>query len=42
MTVTSVNVDGYNYIRLRDMEKLAPVVIGNEGATPTIKANYKY
>lgn len=42
LTVTSVNVDGYNYVRLRDVEKLAPVVIGNEGATPTIKANYKY
>lgn len=41
LTVTAVNLDGYNYVRLRDLEKLAPVTIGNEGALPTVKANYK-
>lgn len=37
VAVTAINVDGHNYVRLRDMELLAPVKIGNEGATPTIR-----
>lgn len=41
ITVSAVNVNGYNYIKLRDAEKLAPIVVGNEGATPTVKINYK-
>ena len=41
LTVNAINVDGYNYIRLRDMEKLAPIVVGNEGSVPTIAINYK-
>lgn len=40
VTVPAVNYDGYNYIKIRDMEKLAPIVVGNEGATPTVKINY--
>lgn len=38
--VSAVNIDGSNYVKLRDLEKLAPVVIGNEGAVPTIRINY--
>jgi len=38
--VSAVNIDGSNYVKLRDLEKLAPVVIGNEGALPTIRANF--
>ena len=38
--VVAVNIDGSNYIKLRDVEKLAPVVVGYDGV-PTIKANYK-
>lgn len=41
LSVMAVNVDGYNYIRLRDAEKLAPITVGNEGAVPTVRANYK-
>jgi len=41
VTVAAVNVAGTNYVKLRDLEKLAPVDIGNEGAVPTIKANLK-
>ena len=40
ITVAAANIEGYNYVPLRDLEKLAPVVIGNEGATPTVKINY--
>ena len=40
LTVTAVNVDGANYIKLRDVEKLAPITVGYDGM-PTIKANYK-
>ena len=40
LTVQAVNVDGNNYVKLRDLEMLAPVTIGYDG-TPTIKANYK-
>ena len=41
ISVEAVNINGANFVKLRDFEKLAPVVIGNEGALPTIKANYK-
>lgn len=40
IVVAAVMVDGSNYIKLRDMEKLAPITIGYDG-DPTIKANYK-
>lgn len=40
VVVTAVNIDGSNFIKLRDVEKLAPIVIGYDGV-PTIKANYK-
>lgn len=40
IVVAAVLVDGSNYIKLRDMEKLAPITIGYDG-DPTIKANYK-
>ncbi len=39
--VSSVKIDGTNYVKLRDFEKLAGVEIGNEGATPTIKGGGK-
>lgn len=41
VAVSAVNVGGANYVKLRDLEKLAPVDIGNQGAVPTIKANLK-
>lgn len=40
ITVSAVNIAGSNYIRLRDAEKLFPVIIGNEGKTPTLRLNY--
>lgn len=40
ITVKAVLVDGSNYVKLRDLEKLAPVVIDYDGK-PTIKANFK-
>lgn len=40
LTVLAVNIDDTNYVKLRDLEKLAPVVIGYDGV-PTIKANFK-
>lgn len=40
IVVAAVMVDGSNYIKLRDMEKLVPITIGYDG-DPTIKANYK-
>lgn len=40
LTVTAVNVDGNNYVKLRDVEKLAPVTVDYNGQ-PTIKANFK-
>lgn len=39
--VEAVNVDGNNYIKLRDAELLFPVEIGWDGKTPTIKLNKK-
>ena len=40
LTVQAVNVDDTNYVKLRDLEKLAPVVIDYDGV-PTIRLNYK-
>lgn len=39
--VSAVNIDGTNYVKLRDLEKLVAITIGNEGATPTIKGGGK-
>ena len=39
--VSAVKIDGANYVKLRDFEKLAGVTIGNEGATPTIRGGGK-
>lgn len=41
VTVSAVNINGSNYVMLRDMEKLFPVIIGNVGKKPTLKLNYK-
>lgn len=35
--VAAVKIDGANYIKLRDVEKLAPVTISNRGSIPTIQ-----
>ena len=40
LTVQAVNVDDVNYVKLRDLEKLAPIVIDYDGM-PTIRANFK-
>ena len=37
VNVAAVNIDGTNYVKLRDFEKLAAVTIGNIGAMPTIQ-----
>lgn len=37
ITVSAVNIRGSNYIRLRDVEKLAALKIDNEGKTPTLR-----
>ena len=39
--VSAVNIDGTNYVKLRDFEKLANITIGNEGAMPTIQGGGK-
>lgn len=39
--VESINAEGNNYIKLRDVEKLFPVVIDWDGKNPTIEMNYK-
>lgn len=39
--MAAINVGGSNFVKLRDMSKVAPVAIGNEGATPTVKADVK-
>ena len=36
-TVEGINIQGYNYVKLRDMEKLFPVTIGWDGNNPTMK-----
>ena len=36
VVVSGVNVDGTNYVKLRDIEKLADVVVGYNGEMPTI------
>lgn len=41
VNVSAVNIDGNNFVRLRDFEKLAKVKIGNEGAIPTIQGGGK-
>ena len=38
-TVEGINIQGYNYVKLRDMEKLFPVTIGWDGNNPTMKMN---
>lgn len=40
LTVEAVLVDEQNYVKLRDVEKLFPVVIGWDGKYPTIKQNF--
>lgn len=37
----TVNINGENFARLRDMEKIAPIDIGWDGKNPTVKMNYK-
>ena len=39
--VLAVNVEGSNYIRLRDVEKLFPVRIDWDGSDPTLQLNYR-
>ena len=39
--VEAINVAGSNYIKLRDVEKLAPVTIDWDGSSPTMKVNYR-
>jgi len=39
--VEAVNVNGSNYIKLRDMEKLVPVKIDWDGTNPTMNLVYK-
>lgn len=39
--LSAVNVNGENYIRLRDAEKFAPIEVGWDGKNPTVKVNYK-
>jgi len=39
--VSAVNIEGKNYVELRDLEALFPVTIGNVGKKPTMKLNYK-
>lgn len=39
--VEAVNVNGSNYIKLRDIEKLVPVEIGWDGTSPTMNLKYK-
>lgn len=41
VTVSAVNINGNNYIRLRDMEKLADVIVGYDGKTPVIDKRVK-
>ena len=38
-TVEGINIQGCNYVKLRDMEKLFPVTIGWDGNNPTMKMN---
>lgn len=39
--VSAVNVNGNNYIKLRDVEKFMPAEIGYDGKNPTFKLKYK-
>jgi hypothetical protein len=39
--VEAVNVEGNNYIKLRDVEKLFPVTVDWNGKNPTIQQNFK-
>lgn len=39
--VSAVNIDGTNFVKFRDFEKLANIKVGNEGATPTIQGGGK-
>lgn len=38
--VTAVNIDGSNFVKLRDVEKLFPVTVGWDGTMPTVTQNY--
>ena len=40
IAVEAVNIEGSNYVKLRDTEKLFPVTIGWDGQNPTLKFNY--
>lgn len=37
----AVNVGGENYVRLRDVEKISPIVVDWDGKNPTVKSNIK-
>ena len=39
--VEAINVNGHNYIKLRDVENLLPVEIGWDGKSPTMNLKYK-
>lgn len=41
VAVAAINYEGNNYVKLRDLEKLAPVSVDYDGKNPTIQANYK-
>ena len=41
VTVDAINVDGTNYVKLRDLEKIAPIAIGWDGKNPTFNLKYK-
>ena len=41
IAVKAVNIGGENYVRLRDMEKLAAISVDWDGRTPGIAGNYK-
>ena len=39
--VEAVNVNGSNYVKLRDLEKMMPVKVDYDGKNPTINLSYK-
>lgn len=41
IAVEAIYMDGANYIKLRDCEKLFPCAVGWNGKEPTVKLNYK-
>lgn len=40
VVVSAININGTNYVKLRDVEKLAPVTVDFDGKQPTICLNY--